>query len=286
MEKETIELVKKMIEDGNLSQEIAEKYCPELKSEDERIRKALIEGFKVMKDGSYGECTFSNYNIPVTDIIAWLEKQGNINPTEDELEALRMAAYEPTKNWSEKLQSLYMKLSHCEQGEQKIDSDTLIQQRVDALADIVEEQKPAWSEEDEDYYDAIIAKLEVTQDDALLTDNQMRFLKSLKDRVQPKQEWSKEDERNASYICAALDCYYRLREDRKNTNGQEDLDNARNWLYNRLKSIRPQKPLTNEEIEQAKKEYRDVALSKINYIPEELTYDDVWDDAISYMKSR
>lgn len=38
MEKETIELVKKMIEDGNLSQEIAEKYCPELKgSEDERI---------------------------------------------------------------------------------------------------------------------------------------------------------------------------------------------------------------------------------------------------------
>ena len=37
MEKETIELVKKMIEDGNLSQEIAEKYCPELKeSEDEK----------------------------------------------------------------------------------------------------------------------------------------------------------------------------------------------------------------------------------------------------------
>lgn len=47
------------------------------------------------------------------------------------------------------------------------------------------EQSPAWSEEDEDYYNAIIAKLEVTQDDALLTDNQMNFLKSLKNRVQP-----------------------------------------------------------------------------------------------------
>ena len=55
------------------------------------------------------------------------------------------------------------------------------------------EQKPVWSEEDEDYYDAIVAKLEVTQDDAALTDNQMEFLKSLKSRVQLKQEWSEED---------------------------------------------------------------------------------------------
>lgn len=55
-------------------------------------------------------------------------------------------------------------------------------------------QKSDWSEGDKDYYDAIIAKLEVTQDDAALTDNQMEFLKSLKDRVQPKQEWSKEDD--------------------------------------------------------------------------------------------
>ena len=54
--------------------------------------------------------------------------------------------------------------------------------------------KTGWSKEDKDYYDAIIAKLEVTQDDAALTDNQMEFLKSLKDRVQPKQEWSEEDE--------------------------------------------------------------------------------------------
>ena len=41
----------------------------------------------------------------------------------------------------------------------------------------------SWSKEDEDYYDAIIAKLEVTQDDAALTDNQMEFLKSLKQRM-------------------------------------------------------------------------------------------------------
>lgn len=47
-----------------------------------------------------------------------------------------------------------------------------------------------WSEEDRDYYDAIIAKLEVTQDDASLTDNQMEFLKSLKERY----AWKPSDE--------------------------------------------------------------------------------------------
>ena len=119
--KEKLEEAKRLYETANADQKyVLESLFPELReSEDERIRKALIEGFKVMKDGSYGECTFSNYNIPVTDIITWLEKQGDINPTEDELEASRIAAYEPTKNWSEKLQSLYEKLAHCDRGEQK-----------------------------------------------------------------------------------------------------------------------------------------------------------------------
>ena len=69
-------------------------------------------------------------------------------------------------------------------------------------------QKPAeWGEEDEDYYDAIITKLEVTQDDAALTDNQMEFLKSLKGRVQPKQEWSEEDEKMIGRIRGIIEAY-------------------------------------------------------------------------------
>ena len=67
-------------------------------------------------------------------------------------------------------------------------------------------QKP-WSEEDEDYYDAIITKLEVTQDDAALTDNQMEFLKSLKGRVRPKQEWSEEDEKMIGRIRGIIEAY-------------------------------------------------------------------------------
>ena len=50
---------------------------PELKEfEDERIRKALIDGFTVMKESKNCGKTFSNHNIPVADILAWLEKQG------------------------------------------------------------------------------------------------------------------------------------------------------------------------------------------------------------------
>ena len=66
-------------------------------------------------------------------------------------------------------------------------------------------QNTAWSKEDEDYFDAIMAKLEVTQDDALLTGNQMKFLKSLKNKVQSKQEWSEEDEKRAERLLGWLD---------------------------------------------------------------------------------
>ena len=94
---------------------------PELKeSNDERIRKAIITTIHLY----YGEPLEDD----AKEMIVWLEKQGEYNPT--------------------------------------------------------------WSEEDEDYFDAIIAKLEVTQDDAALTDNQMEFLKSLKDKIQSQNGYN------------------------------------------------------------------------------------------------
>ena len=60
---------------------ICEVIFPELKvSKDEMIRKALIDGFTVMKESKNCGKTFSNHNIPVADILAWLEKQGEPNP--------------------------------------------------------------------------------------------------------------------------------------------------------------------------------------------------------------
>ena len=58
---------------------------PELaESEDERIRKALIDGFTVMKESKNCGKTFSNHNIPVADILAWLEKQGKQKSTNNQ----------------------------------------------------------------------------------------------------------------------------------------------------------------------------------------------------------
>lgn len=60
-------------------------------------------------------------------------------------------------------------------------------------------QKPAWSEEDkEEFQIAIDTLVEAGQHDSA------HWLKSLKDRVQPKQEWSEEDEtclKNAIMYC-------------------------------------------------------------------------------------
>ena len=97
----------------DIMKEVAEHLLPELvESKDEKIRKEILQYIKNIESQTIPKAKYDSW-------IAWLEKQGEISPSEDELEALRIAAYEPYKNWSEKLQSLYMKLFHCEQGEQK-----------------------------------------------------------------------------------------------------------------------------------------------------------------------
>ncbi len=61
--KETLAIVRQMISDGQVSQEVAEKYFPELaESEDEKIRKAIID---YIKTGTYHKSW-----------IDWLERQG------------------------------------------------------------------------------------------------------------------------------------------------------------------------------------------------------------------
>ena len=66
----TIETIKQMIADGQISQEVVEKYFPELReSEDERIRKELVD-FIYDKTDTYELREKSN------SWLAWIEKQG------------------------------------------------------------------------------------------------------------------------------------------------------------------------------------------------------------------
>ena len=71
----SIEVTKQLVKDGKISQEIAETIFPELKeSEDERIRKEMLDFFKQFYD-------IKNIkSIDVEPWISWLEKQGNQKP--------------------------------------------------------------------------------------------------------------------------------------------------------------------------------------------------------------
>ena len=104
----------RVVNPGTKDYNIVTTIFPELKkSEDELIREELIHFLETCQDSRFIG------NRKQEEWINWLEKQGDTSPTKDELEALRIAAYEPTKNWNEKLQSLYEKLTCCEQGWQK-----------------------------------------------------------------------------------------------------------------------------------------------------------------------
>ena len=95
-------------------------------------------------------------------------------------------------------------------------------------------QKPVeWSEEDEVKINRIVACLEnlnVTDNDILLKD--IDWLQSLQGRVQPKQEWSKEDEEHIDSLLKRLDALCRNKIERTRFAISEDRD----WL----KSLRPQ----------------------------------------------
>ena len=77
---EALEKSKRLYEQGTITESLAYIF-PELKeSEDERIRKELIENFK-WYCGDFPEITKwgKDDNLLVKDIIAWLEKQGEQN---------------------------------------------------------------------------------------------------------------------------------------------------------------------------------------------------------------
>jgi hypothetical protein len=86
----------------NDEKEILETLIPELKeSEDEKIRKELIEHIKANKDADY--VLFKKFSSD--DVIAWLEKQGKSKWTDEDEEnfrdiigAIHRVAYQPTED--------------------------------------------------------------------------------------------------------------------------------------------------------------------------------------------
>lgn len=249
---------------------------PELvESEDEKIRKALIDGFTVMKESKNCGKTFSNHNIPVADILAWLEKQGeqNLEWSKEENDKIstivawikdypRLAkfneeAFVKANNYAEWLKSIRNKYILKKQGYQKPqrmisaeakeaiydkpvepfdkyegltnfertltdicigwigeesgwkqyikdNADVLLRIAAEKFNSVQVEQKPAWGEEDSVRLQRIIDFLwhnRKGDTDAIYQQEQdIDWLKSLKDRVQPKNNWKpSEDQMDALY---------------------------------------------------------------------------------------
>jgi len=152
---------------------------------DERIRKEILEYFHQFENEELRR-------VNISDWIAWLEKQDPKKHEEELEKAYKTADEVQYRKWYEDAKREFEK-----QGE----------------------QKPAWSEEDDDNImmieDRLSDYLDYIREDSTLTKHQknclkekvigyVNWLKSIKERVQPKQEWSEEDEEMFDAIIADI----------------------------------------------------------------------------------
>lgn len=96
--------------------------------------------------------------------------------------------------------------------------------------------------------------------------------------LEQKPEWSEEDERMLDIILNDINYAQKNFSSSKLTPYARKVD----WL----KSRRPQNDITDEELAQAKKEAYNDTLDKIEYHSGEPTFDDGWGAAIWYLKNR
>lgn len=242
---ESLERAKKVIKecgDNHGRIKMIEQIFPELKdSEDERIRKELIQYLKDyphLPNGKY--CR--------NDFFSWLEKQGRQKTTAG-------------KSYIEIFPKFSVGDTLCRQGwsnhtVRKVYVDNITatyvcenEEGLESHIDISEqdewnkiEQNPAWNEED-DAVDIAIKIIQNGGDDCagiLDSDKALKWLKSLKYRVQPqpKQEWSEEDEKMLEDTISCLSAY-QSPDISKGLCYQEQID----WL----KSLKPNNWKPSEE---------------------------------------
>ena len=191
---EAIERAKNFIENGDERERtIAESIFAGImeESEDERIRQFLIHEVTETSDE-----IMSYRNMNKKDVLTWIEKQGEQKP----------AAWseEDEKNFNEAIS--YIK-------------DTALRNWLISFKGKVQPNQE-WSEEDERLCQCIIEDQEEALDKVrndkyghseIISDlkemyhERINFLKSLKERVQPMQEWSEEDRLHYMNVLEALE---------------------------------------------------------------------------------
>ena len=215
-------------------------------SEDERIRKALRD---IVRDMPYMETELRAHGLTIQKALAYLEKQ---NEDKDDL-VYRLNG----------LMQDYIKQGNDD--EEKEHRFKCYQLFWDALEDSSffeqKEQKPAeWSVEDSRILYNVIAYVGYAAGQIGVTDDEFKeanvWLKALPERfnLQPKEEWSKDDEKALNCIITVLD-RLGFEEYCKSSRGQ-DVEEERLYyseiqVLKKLKSIHPQIhcKLSEKEIE-------------------------------------
>ena len=248
IDEDTKAALEKMISDGVVSRESAAKYFPELKESDgEETRKEIIAILKYKYEKFPKAPRYSN----VPKWIDWLEKQGaHTALSKDEQNklakgVLRSCAfsfinYLDSHRYEGKMDVSNGECEDIENAFQNAMWDRLHRYYCKYI-EKQGEQKPAWSEEDERIRQDIENLIHFALEDGSAVspaanttkEGAISWIQSLKDRVQPKQEWSEEDESHIRYLIECLEhCKKGVALTMTTSTSQEYI----NWL----KSLKPQ----------------------------------------------
>ena len=179
--------------DNQLYADDLETIFPELKeSEDEKIRKSIIGYLKECRNNTRSEVMLDEY----AKWISWLEKQGEQKSTdkiEPKFKVGDTVTVKPMSCHGKVFKGEPFKIVDIIEDNYVSDDGKTYSISLQDGWELVQ-QNPAWSEEDERTYRGLhnlIYSTPYCNSRKKLSD----FLKSLKDRVQPKQEWAEEDEK-------------------------------------------------------------------------------------------
>ena len=184
----TIEVVRQMVADGQVSQEVAEKYFPELKeNEGGKIRERLIAFLSQCK-AVYGD-SFQQFDLNIDEALAWLEKQGEQKPAENK--GMNIVEEDMTP-FQKKVFCIIDTAIEEEQGLKQV-CDELLRLAHDDIM-----QKSAWSEEDKMMLQLVIAHFECQKRNCIDGGDRKKamqdFIDWLKSLRPQKQDVMSEDE--------------------------------------------------------------------------------------------
>ena len=258
-------------------------------SEDERIKKGLIQHLKELRNWKVGTEAPIKVATHYDAWIAYLERIKEQKPSYINF----------ISDWLRKHIKTYVNSEYNEFHKTvEYDGSINIEHLIEDLKNAIEQQffahendfvsKPAeWSEEDESYLQTVIGEMEASKKEALeyehkIYDAIILWLKSLPEKfnLQPKQEWSKVD-----YLI--FDSILSVVEEWESNQSEKEKEyygatTKSDWLKTKFKSLRPRpqshwKPSEEqmEALSYVKEYFKDIPSAKKKYIFLVQLYDNI-----------